>query len=141
VLAALLLGKSATASERGVDFTIQLEHGAELPLGSSETISVVGNLVDNALDAVRGTGQPRSVEVNLRREGGRIILSVVDSGPGITTDDVFALGTTTKASDGDAHGVGLAVVRRIVVEHGGTVEFAGGLPTTVTVNLPVGAVG
>ncbi|MBG6053932.1 sensor histidine kinase regulating citrate/malate metabolism [Salinibacterium sp. CAN_S4] len=139
VLAALLLGKSATASERGVDFTIRLEHGTELPLGSSETISVVGNLIDNALDAVRGTAKPRSVAVHLRRDGGGVILSVVDSGQGVVVDDVFALGTTTKAPDGSAHGVGLAVVRRIVVEHGGIVEFADGLPTTVMVTLPVGA--
>ena len=137
-LAALLLGKSATAIERGVDFMIHLQDGAMLPLGSSETVSVVGNLVDNALDAVRGTEQPRSVDVSLRSEGGLVILSVTDSGPGVSGIDVFDLGTTSKPDDGTAHGVGLAVVRRIVVQRGGTVAFEAGVPTTVTVTLPTG---
>jgi two-component system, CitB family, sensor kinase len=137
LLGALLLGKSATASERGVELSIDIASGASLPLGSSETVSVLGNLVDNALDAVRNTPRPRRVGVRLREDGGTVILEVTDSGRGVDSDEVFTLGVTSKVDDGVAHGVGLAVVKRIVTDRGGTVEFLGGSPTTVSVRLPV----
>ncbi|MFB9705263.1 sensor histidine kinase, partial [Rhodococcus aetherivorans] len=52
VLAALLLGKSAQASERGVEFDVRVDDGLDLgDLPPVELITIIGNLVDNALDA------------------------------------------------------------------------------------------
>ncbi|MFC5501054.1 ATP-binding protein [Lysinimonas soli] len=140
VLAALLLGKAATATERGVILDVDLADGVVLPLSPNETVSVVGNLVDNALDAVRRSPAPRRVGVRIRGEAADVVLDITDTGPGIPEGtDVFAPGVTSKADDGGAHGLGLGVVRRIVEEHGGTIAFAPGTPTTVIVRLPLGA--
>lgn len=135
VLSALLLGKSATANERGIEFLIDISDAATLPLSTSETVSVVGNLVDNALDAARGGDAPRVVTVHLgsTREG--TTLTVTDSGNG-PTGDVFALGFTSKPTDAAAHGLGLTLVRRIVESHGGTIAFDDGQPTTVSATFP-----
>ena len=138
VLAALLLGKAATAGERGVTLDIDLADGITLPLTPNETVSIVGNLVDNALDAVRRTDPPRRVGLTISGAPGAVILEVADSGPGVPADvDVFHPGTTTKPNDGAAHGLGLGVVRQIVESHGGTILFAADLPTRVTVTFPI----
>jgi len=139
VLAALLLGKAATASERGVSLDIDLADGVTLPLTPNETVSVVGNLVDNALDAVRSTPAPRRVGVRIRGDVDAVILEVTDSGPGVPDGmDPFRPGTTSKPDDGFAHGLGLGVVRQIVERRHGTIAFATGLPTTAVVRLPLG---
>jgi len=139
VLAALLLGKAATASERGVVFDIDLADGASLPLTPNETVSVVGNLVDNALDAVRATPAPRQVGVRIHRDDDAVVLEVVDSGPGVPDGmDPFQAGITSKPNEGSAHGLGLGVVRQIVEKRSGTIVFATGLPTTAVVRLPIG---
>ena len=140
VLAALLLGKAATATERGVTLEVDLAEGVTLPLTPNETVSVVGNLVDNALDAVRTTPAPRRVEVRIRGDAGQVLLEVIDSGPGLPDGmEVFRPGVTSKPDDGSAHGLGLGVVRQIVDDHGGTIRFETGMPTTVTVSFPRGS--
>lgn len=150
VLGALLLGKSAQASERGVSFEVDIEPGVTLPLPAAGIVSVVGNLVDNALEAALAAPPPREVRVELRTGIGwagtgsgaadpHIVLTVIDSGQGpdpAIGPGVFDFGVSSKA--GDAHGIGLAVVRQVVSAHAGTVDFAETSPTTVVVRLPLG---
>lgn len=139
VLAALLLGKASQASERGIAFSVDVSPGATVPLASGDTVSVVGNLLDNALEAALGGPPPRRVGLRLSTEvAADVRLEVSDSGSGIDAarrEKVFELGFTGKPA-GAGHGVGLAIVRQIVTTHGGTIAFADGTPTTVVVTLP-----
>lgn len=125
VLAALLLGKTAEASERGVALSVEGRlPGADLPLDPRELLTVIGNLVDNALDAVADPPAARQRRVRVLLDGGdgRISVTVDDSGPGVAAEDaahVLERGWSTKAAAG--RGVGLALVAQVVRRHAGEI--------------------
>ncbi|MEP7224239.1 MAG: sensor histidine kinase [Actinomycetota bacterium] len=133
-LVALLLGKAAIASERGIELRVTEETRLPEDLeDAASLISVVGNLVDNALDAVAATRTGSGwIEVTIRDEPDGILLRVHDSGPGIDPDlaeEIFEDGFTTKVARGaNRRGLGLALVQQAVRRRGGyvTVENAGG---------------
>ena len=138
-LAALLLGKVAQAGERGVKLRLAVEEefGASA-LSTLELVSVVGNLVDNAIDAAAqdtataGSARGRvTVRLALDREADVVELTVADSGFGIDPDHVahiFDRGFSTKPADATGRGFGLAVVRDILARRGGVVEVASSAP-------------
>ncbi len=136
---ALLLGKLDDAAERGVRLDIDVaEPTPALPLAAAEAVTVVGNLVDNALDAAAAGPEPRWVRATLRDSGDDVLVEVVDSGPGFDPAlvDPFAFGASTKtALAPGGRGVGLTLVRDIVAARGGTLQV-GDAPTTVRVFLP-----
>jgi nitrogen fixation/metabolism regulation signal transduction histidine kinase len=78
------------------------------------------NLFDNAIDATLGSG---SVSVAARRHGNDIILEVSDDGAGLPTDDVEMLLQPFFSTKGRGSGMGLALVHRIVTDHGGALEL------------------
>jgi two-component system CitB family sensor kinase len=132
VLVALLLGKTATARERGAD--LHVTAGARLREGFPATAlaTIVGNLIDNALEAGAGT-----IAVSLRDDGATAELEVRDDGPGLADevlDRAFEAGVTTKGSS--TRGLGLALVRRAVTGLGGTVEARNDAGAVFTVRLP-----
>jgi two-component system CitB family sensor kinase len=139
-LAALLLAKAALASERRVEFRLATD--ALLPAQITEVrdlITVVGNLVDNAIDAASGaTGA--WVEVSMQADPGGTAVRVRDSGPGIdahVVDEIFREGYTTKG--GGAHyGIGLALVRQVAQRTGGWVRVVndGGAVFTALIPAP-----
>jgi two-component system CitB family sensor kinase len=143
-LAALLLGKSAQAGERGVDLVVEPDSrldGGQLPVG--DLLTVVGNLVDNALEAVAGTDPPRRVRVFVGASDRDVLIRVADSGPGLDAArvaDAFRRGWTTKRP---GRGLGLALVGQVVARHGGRCEVArsddGGTVFTVRLPVPEGA--
>ncbi|MCZ4121451.1 sensor histidine kinase [Streptomyces sp. H39-S7] len=128
VLAALLLGKAAVANERGVELTVtddsRIDDGV-LPEGfaARDLVTILGNLVDNALDAaVEGVGRPK-VAVTARTEGNELLLKVTDTGRGVDPEvlrEVFRRGWTTKS---EGRGLGLALVEQAARRGGGTVEL------------------
>jgi sensor histidine kinase regulating citrate/malate metabolism len=138
VLAALLLGKTAEAAERGIDLVVGGEVvPEELPLQPRELVTVLGNLVDNAMDAVAESPRRRIV-VHVEGDAEGLSVVVEDSGPGVRPEDasrVLERGWSTKASGG--RGIGLALVGQVVRQHGGTVAIddsdLGGARFTVTV--------
>jgi sensor histidine kinase regulating citrate/malate metabolism len=141
-LTALLLGKAAQASERGIDFRIV--EGAVWPSGSTpvrDVVTIVGNLIDNAFDAVTSADGERVVEVASGLEDDQVVLRVSDSGPGLppdAVDDAFRRGFTTK-QQGSAgrRGIGLALVAQSVSRLHGELEVAGPPGASFTVRLPL----
>ncbi|WP_405868716.1 MULTISPECIES: ATP-binding protein [unclassified Streptomyces] len=150
LLAALLVGKATVAAERGV--ALWVSDRTRLPdrlIDPRGLVTIVGNLVDNALDAVAGTLHAR-VEIELRAEGRTAVLRVRDTGPGIPVEQrelVFTDGWSTK--EPPAHrkrGIGLSLVRRLAERqggsasvgeaHGGGAEFTVVLPEALTESAP-----
>ncbi|MFJ4224842.1 ATP-binding protein [Microbacterium sp. NPDC089695] len=136
---ALLLGKASQAKERGIDWRIRIEPDTPAsPLSPVDSVAVLGNLVDNAMDAA-ATGSERWVSVVLQPSpDGGIVLEVADSGPGVPAaleERIFESGFSTKPARAQGRGVGLALVRSVVRDAGGTVELRSD-PTTFLVTLP-----
>ncbi|MER6558320.1 sensor histidine kinase [Streptomyces sp. NPDC001027] len=142
LLAALLVGKATVAAERGV--ALWVSDRTRLPdrlIDPRGLVTVVGNLVDNALDAVAGTPHAR-VEVELRTQGRTAVLRVRDTGPGIPEahrESIFTEGWSTKKPPAHGkRGIGLSLVRRLAERQGGsaTVGEAAGGGAEFTVVLP-----
>ncbi|WP_432955763.1 ATP-binding protein [Micromonospora haikouensis] len=145
-VAALLMAKSALAAERRVELRISDRTGLDRlePELAVDVATVLGNLVDNAVEAVadgpgprhdggspddRGDGPGRDdgsawVEVELRRDAASVEIVVRDSGPGIAPElaqEVFTHGFTTKAAREGERGIGLALTRLVCKRRGGEV--------------------
>ncbi|HXG39548.1 MAG TPA: sensor histidine kinase [Candidatus Limnocylindrales bacterium] len=112
-----------------------------------DLVTVVGNLVDNAIDAA-STGPSRDgrwVAVTVQAVEGGIRLRVADSGPGIPPEvagRIFEEGFSTKDGTGQAmRGLGLAIVQQIVRRRGGEVrvETDGGAVFDVWLSDPAPA--
>ncbi|KOU75418.1 sensor histidine kinase [Streptomyces sp. IGB124] len=140
VLVALLLGKAAQAHERGVELVVTADSRSLADLGglppARDLVTVLGNLIDNAVDAVTAVPGAR-IAVTLRPEREELLLRVADNGPGLPEGvDVFRRGWSGK---GEGRGLGLALVRQVAQRYGGAVlasqgpgggaEFTVRLPT------------
>jgi sensor histidine kinase regulating citrate/malate metabolism len=127
VLAALLLGKTAQASERGVEIAISDDTTVPaMCLPARDLVTVVGNLVDNAIDAAMDGPPPRRVTVSLRPDGDVLVIRVADTGAGLDpalVETAFTRGWSTKQSVGRAgRGLGLPLVGQVLRRYAGTIE-------------------
>ncbi len=140
-LAAMLLAKTTIAAERHVTLTLtddsRLADGGDDP---SALLTIVGNLIDNAIDAAVLGSDPAWVHVRLAAEEQSIVIEVADSGPGVPAalrHAVFEDGFTTKPDQGERHrGLGLALVHRLVRRQGGRVWIEARQPAVFRVVLP-----
>ncbi|MFD4959285.1 ATP-binding protein [Microbacterium sp. NPDC058389] len=139
---ALLLGKAAQARERGIEWSAEIDPDAPRSvLSPVDAVSVVGNLIDNAMDAAAAGVPPRWVRVvfsSTSSEPAGLRLEVSDSGAGVRPQDrehIYEHGFSTKATGPEGRGVGLALVRSVVEDAGGGLELRDD-PTTFVVTLP-----
>lgn len=142
-LSALLLAKSVIASERGISLRIADDTLVVRELHEvRDVVTIVGNLIDNALDAVGAgpTTDGRWVAVSVRVENGAVRIRVRDSGPGIPAgafDRIFEEGFTTKEPGSQPmRGLGLALVQQVVRRHGGDISVANEGGAVFSVTLP-----
>jgi two-component system osmolarity sensor histidine kinase EnvZ len=104
--------------------TLAAETLGAFPFARTALRRAIGNLIDNAL---RYAGEP--VEVRVRREGGRVVVEVLDRGPGIPDGEAerlkrpFTRLDEARGGRGGA-GLGLAIVDRVARAHGGWLELA-----------------
>lgn len=133
-LCGLLLGKYARAREKGV--VLEFDPACEITrlpatLSETELMSVIGNLLDNAIEAtlLRGS-EAGPVEVYIVCSQDELVIEVADHGVGITQErreDIFSMGVTSKP-EGD-HGLGLHLVASYVSHAGGSIEVSDNVPT------------
>ncbi|MFD8536248.1 sensor histidine kinase [Streptomyces rubrogriseus] len=137
-VAALITAKSSLAAERRVALRVSDRTALDRlePADAADVATVVGNLVDNAVDAAAAPGDaPEAwVEVELRQDAASVEIVVRDSGPGVAPElaqEVFSHGFTTKAARQGERGIGLALTRLVCERHGGEISVT---------NTPEGAV-
>ena len=111
--------------------------GAEFVLDPEQMRQVLTNLIDNAVEASPAAA---TVTVAAQRRDGALEIAVADEGPGLGVDDPEVLFQPFYSTKGRGSGVGLAVVQRIVTDHGGTVRLEAGVPRGVraVVRVPEG---
>ncbi len=139
-VAALLIAKASQAAERGV--RLRISEGTRLGRVderlSTDLATVVGNLVDNALEAI-GYAPDGWVEVAIAQHDGRVRVVVRDSGPGVApelAEEVFEHGFTTKAAADGRRGIGLALIRMVCARRGGQVGVRNDDGAVFTAELP-----
>jgi two-component system CitB family sensor kinase len=143
ILSALLLSKSVVAAERGIDFRLTPETRVSGDLGDERSlVTIAGNLVDNAFDAVTAlpATTPHRVELSMRIEGNTLAIDVRDSGPGIDPAlgaAIFDEGVTSKSANGRQRGLGLALVRHAVQRRGGVIDVVNDGGAVFRVRLPI----
>jgi sensor histidine kinase regulating citrate/malate metabolism len=142
-VAALLIAKTTLAAESGVSLEIGPEShlGALDPALATDVITLLGNLIDNAVDVSVGSDRSK-VAVTINDHDG-LTITVADSGPGVPEhlrEAIFARGVTSKPDVPGGRGIGLALVRLVTAQHGGTVDVSNGPAggALFVVRLPVG---
>lgn len=140
-VAALLIAKSSVAAEAGVALTLAPD--SELPVLSPSTsadlTTIIGNLVDNAVDACKGQPDP-AVTVQLAARDGEIVLTVRDNGPGVPdalAGSIFTRGFSTKSDVVGGRGIGLSLVRLICTQRSGSVAVQHDGGAVFRVRLPM----
>lgn len=121
-LSALLLVKTGAATGKGITLRIDIETSlASLRISSLDLVAVVGNLINNALEAVENMEADREVTLRILTESGFYVIQVHNSGsiPADIHTRLFEPGFSTKGSD--ERGIGLASVKYLVEKYHGKV--------------------
>ncbi|MDA1184160.1 MAG: ATP-binding protein [Acidobacteria bacterium] len=129
------------AEEKGIAVVTEVEPGVAVEADQGRLRQALANLLDNALKYTPAGGR---VTVDARREGSTVRLDVADTGIGIASNDLPRIwerlyrGDQSRAERG--LGLGLSLVRAIVLAHGGTVDVitTPGRGSTFTIRLPGG---
>lgn len=143
-LAALLIGKTARASELNIRFRLRegsCYSSAHMPLPTEALVTIAGNLIDNAYDSMNAKAEAFDVQMELvfgiYSRPGQVLITAEDTGTGITQEQrkrIFENGYSTK---GKGRGTGLYMVKNIVEGLGGTisVESQESVGTSFTVSF------
>ena len=142
-IAALLIGKTARSSELNVSFLLNddsIYNRSDIDIPSQVIITIIGNLIDNALDAMnqmKENEKRKELLIGIFTGPGALLITVDDNGPGIRDDiknHIFEKGISTK---GEGRGTGLYEVKKLVDNLNGqiTVESELGIGTSFTVSI------
>ncbi|PWI45598.1 sensor histidine kinase [Streptomyces sp. ICBB 8177] len=169
LMVGLVMAKTTVAAERGVRLELTEDSRlSEEPPHLNRLLTIVGNLLDNAVEAVASAGSgPAAGSLGVSGGGGAgasaglcgtgevrlslvesdadVTLTVADSGPGVpegARERIFEDGWSTSPDRGTVRrGLGLALVHRLVRRHGGTITVSEGAGAVFTVRLPVAGAG
>ncbi len=139
VFAGFLLGKLSYAREKNIKLIIKED--SYLPEIYDERIiheliTIVGNLINNALDAVTNC-EKKQVEIGIQY-GDTLIITVQDTGKGIKEDEIDALFIKGYSTKGDNRGYGLHLVKESIQRINGEIYVHSllGTGTTITIEIP-----
>ncbi|GGU60782.1 histidine kinase [Streptomyces albospinus] len=144
-LVGLIVAKTTVAAERGVRITLSEDSSlGDHPPHVRRLLTIVGNLLDNAVDAAASGTPPAAgpaVRLSLIETDSAVTVRVTDTGPGIpagAAEAIFEDGWSTRPDRGTARrGLGLALVHRLVQRHGGSIDVSAGPGASFTVVLPL----
>ena len=130
---ALIAAKRQDCAEHGIRLDLEIGSGwGDLPVPGWEMCRVLGNLIDNARDALLSSDddRPKRIALSFGETPASYTFSVTNNGPAIPRSqlaDIFRMGFTTKS---DGHGSGLAIVSEILSSAGGRIEVTSGEAST-----------
>lgn len=139
-LAALILGKVNRCNELGIRMLLLPD--SRIPrrsrfLPTKALITIVGNLVENAVDAISERGfakEEHEIALRIHEDEQGLLISLDDSGVGLTAEEMSRFGTPGYTSKGPGHGTGLGLVYGILESAGGEIslESEKGVGTSIT---------
>lgn len=141
-LSGFILGKISRSRELDIDFTLteesELHNDLEVP-SVHDLVLIVGNIVENAFDALENFDGERIVNLSILDFDKEIVITVEDSGPGMDDEALKNIFTRGYSSKGSGHGYGLYLVKQSIDNLEGTIEVESseGEGTTFTVRLPI----
>ena len=92
-------------------------------IGTRDLVTIIGNLIENAFDAVEEKEDLREVTLYVRQEEDGLIISVDDTGSGMTEEQIEKVLSGRFTTKGDGHGIGLNLIRDIVQKHDGYLDI------------------
>jgi len=121
-------------NQKKLTFIRRYSHGNEVEADQKKVKQLVWNLISNAVKAVNGSG---AIEVNVFKLDGKTSFSIKDDGVGMDKEELSRLFTPFYSRFTSGIGLGMAIVRRIVEEHGFNIQVHSqrDIGTEVTVNL------
>ena len=122
---ALLAAKLAECDTKGIEMVVEVKSDLkDIGIEDWELCKILSNLTDNAIKALEDSVvQEKTVRINIHETIDRYIFEVENNGPKIPDDikdHIFKKGFTTKKGEG--HGMGLAIVSKILEENNGNIE-------------------
>ncbi len=124
---ALLAAKMAEAERKGIDLRLQVKSDLRhITVPDWELCKVLSNIIDNAMTALSEDDrqQRKTITVDLTEDREQYVFEIANNGPAIPPEmqkNIFKYGVTSKKEEG--HGVGLAIVNKVIRESGGTISL------------------
>ena len=142
-LAALVIGKMIHAGEKGIEFSLKndsyfREKSKDIPTDCY--ITLVGNLVENALDELSSRDFPvKKVELGIYSQEGNTIITCDDTGGGIPEEVLFSIYDRHTTTKGEGHGSGYAIMKEITDSYQGMIHIdtEEGMGSSIEIILPV----
>ncbi|MBI5632280.1 MAG: GAF domain-containing protein [Nitrospirae bacterium] len=131
------------AQEKGISLNVSISD--KLPLVNGAPVRLGQVFVNLADNAIKFTPSGGTVNIHANQEGGRVVVHVSDSGPGIPEESIprlfqkFSRLSQTETRNQEGHGLGLAIVKSIIDAHKGDVwvESVPGKGSTFAFSLPL----
>ncbi|BCN31496.1 ATP-binding protein [Anaeromicropila herbilytica] len=125
-IAALILGKISRANELNIHMKIQKESflDANTPyLSTNDLVTIIGNLIENAMDAVKDCEDVKEINLFLQSNEEGITIVVDDTGIGMSKEQIELIYTTNFTTKEKGHGIGLKLIKNIVERCDGIIEI------------------
>lgn len=134
VIGSLLLNKISVAKAMGIDFKLAVRTDlASLPVKETDIIKVLGNIIDNAMEAVQ-TAPSKEIALTIDEKDNEYVFELTDSGTGLNENLVRHIFKSMFSTKGPDRGVGLFIAKQTAQICGGEIEVKLS-PTTFTVRF------